>query len=116
MDLSTVQHRATSETIEALPRLSMTLAAPQQGMSPSATDFAAETCQTLQVAGDGMVVVVEADDSYFLHSYRDNRKRPVIDTGGLHARTRRQSKVTCVVERQVLQLGFGPGPRLGAES
>jgi hypothetical protein len=41
----------TSETVEAFSRLSMALAAPQQGMLPSATDFAAETFQTLQVAG-----------------------------------------------------------------
>lgn len=36
----------------------MALAAPQQRMSPSAADFAAETFQTLQVAGDRVVVEV----------------------------------------------------------
>jgi len=37
----------------------MALAAPQQGMSPSATYLAADTGQTLQVAGDRMVVEAE---------------------------------------------------------
>jgi hypothetical protein len=48
----------TSEAVEAFLGLSMALAAPQQRRSPIATNSAAETFQTLQVAGDRMAVEV----------------------------------------------------------
>jgi len=58
MGLATVRYMATSEAVEAFPGLAMALAAPQQRMSPSATYLATEAFQTLQVAGNRVVVEV----------------------------------------------------------
>lgn len=58
VSLTTVRDMMTSETVEAFPRLSMALAAPQQRMLPSATYLATEAFQTLQVAGNRVVVGV----------------------------------------------------------
>lgn len=58
MHSTTVQYMTTSETAEAFPGQSMALALAQQGMSPSATHLTAKAFQTLQVAGDRVVVVI----------------------------------------------------------
>lgn len=63
MELTTVRDVATGQPIEPSPRQPMPLTAPQESMPPSATHLTPEARQTMQVAGDRVVVEVPADHS-----------------------------------------------------
>ena len=53
-----MRYVAVGESLEALPRQPVPLAPPKQGVPPCAADLTAETFQSLEIAGDHMVVKV----------------------------------------------------------
>ena len=58
MALAGMRYEAASKLVELVPSKPVALASTQESVTPSATDFTAETLQSLQIAWNGVIVEI----------------------------------------------------------